>query len=96
MQVKDTDQLALVTDLRNLFEKFSSLSDDLEDRHSAEAYIKRLDDYYHTFQEHHKAIMAMVGMSSKHDYLKKKSPIKREDAYYIAEADFKRYIASLK
>ena len=73
MQGIYTDQLALVTGIRNLFEKYSSLSDDLEDRHSAEAYIERLDDYDHTFQEHHKAIMAMEGMSSEHDYLKKKN-----------------------
>ena len=96
MQCIYTDQLALVTDMKNLFKKFSRLSDDLKDRHSAEAYTEKLDDYYHTFQEHHKAIMAMEGMSSEHKYLKKKTPTKGEDDYYLAEANFKRYIVSIE
>lgn len=63
----------------------------IKDKHSTEAYIERLEDYHHTFQEHHKAIMAMRGMSSEHDYLKKKTPMKDKDACYVTKADFKRY-----
>ena len=96
MQEIYTDQLGIVTDMKNLFKKISGLSDDLKGRHSAEAYIERLDNYYYTFQEHHKAIISIEDMSSEHDYLKKKSPTMGEDAHYLAKADFKRYIASLE
>ena len=88
-------QVNLIKKMKGLPAKFETQTEAPKDRDTIESFLERLEDYFHSFQVHHTAILNDFDSKKTDAYFSEKVAMQGEDAFYYTKAFFKRRIREL-